>query len=216
MIDERAAGDRGAPIASLSRFTRRARRAAEGERCEMCGLALASPHRHVVDREGRRILCACAPCALAFTGLAVGRFRTVPDRVRAEAAGAIGVEDLRALGVPVGLAFFYRPSSLGRWIGVFPSPAGPTEAELPEGAFDALASKSAVVREIEDDVEALLVRSGRDGRSAVLAVPIDVCWELSALLRRGWRGVDGGDEARRSLDAFFEALEQRANGGGWP
>ncbi len=201
-------------IASLARFTRRARRADEGQRCELCGSALADQHRHVVDRTGRRLLCACAPCGVAFVGAVEGRFRTVPDRVRIETSGAIGIEDLRALGVPVGLAFFFRSSTLARWTGVFPSPAGPTEAELPDADWEAFASKSAIVQGIEDDVEALLVRCGRDGSSVVLVVPIDVCYELTALLRREWRGIDGGDPMRRAIDAFFASLERRACGGG--
>lgn len=201
-------------LTSLERFTERARRAAEGERCDLCGLAIAERHRHIVDRTDRRLLCACDACGFAFVGAVAGRFRTVPDRVRVAASDAIGTSELQALGVPVGLAFFFRSSTLGRWTGVFPSPAGPTEAELPDGAWEELAEKSALVRQIEDDVEALLVRCERNGRSTVLAVPIDVCYELTAVLRKGWRGIDGGDEARRALDAFFAELLERAGRGG--
>jgi hypothetical protein len=168
-------------------------------------------HRHVVDRADRRLLCACAACGLAFVDQTKGRFRSVPETVRAEASPSLGSADLRALGVPVGLAFFFRPSSLARWIGVFPSPAGPTEAELADTAWNALAAKSTLVRSIEDDVEALLVRCERSGDATVLVVPIDVCYELTALLRQSWRGIDGGDDARRVLDEFFVELAARAS-----
>jgi hypothetical protein len=197
-------------LTSLARFARRARRADDGERCELCGAAITNPHPHVVDRADRRLLCACTACSLTFVGVVEGRHRTVPNRVRAEDRGAISLSDLQALGVPVGLAFFFRPSALGRWVGVFPSPAGPTEAELREQSWSALANKSTLVGAIQDDVEALLVRSERSGRCTVLAVPIDVCYELTALLRREWRGIDGGDDARRALDSFFDDLETRA------
>ncbi len=198
------------PLRSLGRFARRTGASSGAERCELCGEAIAPVHRHVVDRADRRLMCACPPCGLAFVGQTAGRFRSVPDVVRTDASTALGPADLGALGVPVGLAFFFRPSSLARWIGVFPSPAGPTEAELDERAWTALAEKSALVREIDDDVEALLVRCERSGRSTVLVVPIDVCYELTALLRRTWRGIDGGDDVRRELDAFFAKLLARA------
>jgi hypothetical protein len=58
------------------------------------------------------------------------------------------------------------------------------------------------------DVEALLVRvtgSRVDG----FLVPIDACYELVGLLRRRWRGFDGGQDVRRELDAFFERVAGR-------
>jgi hypothetical protein len=197
-------------LGSLTRFARRVRRDAEGERCDLCGVAIAERHRHVVDRLERRLLCACAACGPAFVDVRVGRFRTVPERVRRDESGTIEKKDLQTLGVPVGLAFFFRSSALERWVGIFPSPAGPTEAELPEGAWETLVAKSEIAAAIEADVEALLVRSERDGRTHVFLVPIDVCYALTALLRSGWRGIDGGDEARRALDDFFAALAERA------
>jgi hypothetical protein len=205
-------------IGSLARFARRVRRqrAGDGEaaRCELCAAPYGDRHRHVVDRRERRILCACAACALAFEGDTRGRHRTVPERVRREVSGAIRLADLQRLGVPVGLAFFFRSSTLGRTIGVFPSPAGATEAELDDEAYAALAARSALAAEREDDVEALLVRSTRAHESdpRVFLVPIDVAYELVAVVRRGWRGIDGGEPAQAALDAFFGELDRRAEG----
>lgn len=201
-------------LTSLEPFARRARSLRDGrhERCEVCGAAIDDAHRHVVDRTDRKLLCACTSCVLAFdtpADLVRARFRAVPDRVRVP-LDALTDDELSALGVPVGLAFFFRPSNVGRWIGVFPSPAGPTEAELPEDAWAALEQRHSFLAGIDEDVEALLVRRTRDGRSASFVVPIDACYELTALLRRSWRGIDGGDEARSAVDAFFAHLAERA------
>jgi hypothetical protein len=151
-------------------------------------------------------------CGFTFRGIADGRFRTVPDRVRALPRDAIPASELQALGVPIGLAFFFRPSHLARYIGVFPGPAGPTEAELPEHVFEQLVERVPAI-DIEDDVEALLIRCERGGSCNAWVVPIDVCYELSALMRREWRGIDGGEEGARTLDEFFTALSSRVNGG---
>jgi hypothetical protein len=198
-------------LRSLERFARSARRAREGARCELCAASVGAPHRHVVDLADRRLLCACDACALVFTGGAPARYRAVPRAVRSDPGFTLAAADLERLGVPVGLAFFFRPSRLGRWTAVFPGPAGATEAELADDAWAALAARSELLRTIEDDVEALLVRRRPNvAESATLVVPIDVCYELTALLKRHWRGFDGGDEARAALDAFFAELASRS------
>lgn len=198
------------PMRSLERFALAAKKARQGARCEVCTEPIGEGHRHVVDRTARRLLCACASCTLAFDGDQPARFRTVPDRVRVDPAWALSERDLQELGVPVGLAFFFRASTTGRWTAVFPSPAGPTEAELEDDAWARFAGESALVRSMADDVEALLIHRRRDGRSFCLVVPIDACYELAALLKRTWRGIDGGDDARAALDAFFTRLAERS------
>jgi hypothetical protein len=127
-------------------------------------------------------------------------------------AAAICVEDLEGFGVPVGLVFFIRPSKLGRFVAIYPSASGAAEAEISEDAWAAVEAKSALVRSIEGDVEALLVRRGPDGSATVLVVPIDACYELIALLQHRRRGIDGGDDAREAVDSFLGALTQRAEG----
>lgn len=196
-------------LSSLERFALRARAKKEPERCELCSAAIPRTHRHVVDRDQRRLLCACAPCALTFMGEARGRFRAVPDAAPAASRFEVTAPDLHVLGAPVGLAFFFRSSRLDRWIGVFPSPAGPAEAELSDGASAWLAAKSAAAGGLEDDVQALLVRCERDGAGFGLVTPIDVCYELTAVLRQRWKGIDGGEDARNAVDAFFARLARR-------
>jgi hypothetical protein len=139
----------------------------------------------------------------------------VPERVRIDPSWALSSRELDALKIPVGLAFFFRPSKLGRWTVVFPSPGGATEAELPERAFFELEERidprgRALLRSMQDDVEALLVRRGADGICTSFVVPIDVCYELIALLRRHWKGFDGGPDARRAVDELFARLAERS------
>jgi uncharacterized protein DUF5947 len=204
-------------LTSLERFAkrvRRAKRAREGARCEVCGEAIGPAHRHVVDRVDRRLLCACTGCVIAFDGEQPARFRSVPDRRHAEAIELFSDRDFDALGVPVGLAFFFRSSTLKRWVAAFPSIAGATEAELPEDAWTAIEARSDRVRSMASDVEALLVRRHRDARYDGFIVPVDVCYELTALLRQKWRGIDGGDEARAALDELFAELARSGRKGG--
>jgi hypothetical protein len=197
-------------VRSLERYAQSVRRAREGARCEVCGVKIGDEHRHVVDCTARRLLCACPACSLAFDGPSPGRFRTVPDRVRRDPSWVVAEGKLQDLGVPVGLAFFLRPSSTMKWMAVFPSPAGATEAELDDGAWAAFAEGSGLASTIENDVEALFVRRTRAGESTVFVVPVDVCYELTALLRRTWRGIDGGDEARAAVDDFVARLTERS------
>jgi hypothetical protein len=67
---------------------------------------------------------------------------------------------------------------------------------------------------MEADVEALLVRRGRDASFECFLVPIDSCYELTGIVRRRWRGFDGGEEARRDIDGFFDALREKSRPAG--
>src|SRR5690606_13062507 len=132
---------------------------------------------HVVELESRRMLCACRPCALLFTehGAGGGRYRTVPERVRVDPGFTLEWE---RLGVPVGLAFFFFSSSLKQWVALYPSPAGATEAELPDGALESF-SREPLALALEPDVEALLVRRPRGAQTTeCFLAPIDACYAL--------------------------------------
>lgn len=187
------------PIPSLEPFVRATKRARAVPACEVCGVPIGEAHRHVVDRPERRLLCACQACAIAFDGEQPARFRSVPERARKL---ALSDAQLDLLGIPVALAFFFRPSSLGRWVAVFPSVAGATEAELSEDAERLLATCG-----VTDDVEALLFHRPRGQAARSYVVPVAVGYELTATLRKTWRGVDGGDEAKRSIEELLDRLE---------
>ncbi len=93
----------------------------------------------MVDLQRRSIACACKACALLFTRPG-GRYRTVPDRVRHDPSAPLTDAEWAELQIPVGIAFFFFNSALGRVIASYPSPAGVTECELDLAAWDRLAA----------------------------------------------------------------------------
>lgn len=192
-----------------NRGTRRLSRS--GDRCELCSIPLGESHRHVVDLERRVLCCSCRPCSLLFETAAsrAARYRTVPDRICVDPAGPLGEEAWDSLSIPVGLAFLFFNSGLSRWVAFYPSPAGAAESELALEAMEELARENHLIRSIEPDVEALLVRCTRTGGPVdTYLVPIDACYDLVALVRMDWKGFDGGDVVREKLDAFFTDLRQ--------
>ena len=191
----------------LRRIRRAPPPAPAGERCEMCGEPVGGGHSHVVDMANRALLCACRPCALLFAYPdAQLAYKAVPDRYRALAPLPLPLwEDLQ---IPVGVAFFFANSVLGRVVGVYPSPAGATESELPLAAWAAVQAAEPGLADLAADVEAVLVRVRGTVVKAYL-VPIDICYELVGQLRRLWRGFDGGQDARRALDGLFERIAGR-------
>jgi hypothetical protein len=44
----------------------------------------------------------------------------------------------------------------------------------------------------------------------VLLVPIDACYRLVGLVKRHWRGFDGGSEAWAAIDGYFASLQAEA------
>jgi Family of unknown function (DUF5947) len=200
------------PLAGLKRFfDKRPRRRSE-ETCEFCDVELGGEHSHVVNVSTRSLMCVCRACYLLFTheGSAGGRYRPVPDRYfTVDTGGAAKNQAWEALQIPVGVAFFFFNSSLGRVAAFYPSPAGATESLLPLDTWADIVRVHPFLAELAPDVEALLVRRTRDQAEAFI-VPIDACYELVGRIRRHWRGFDGGPEAREQLDEFFSRLRERS------
>jgi Family of unknown function (DUF5947) len=185
-----------------------------GERCEMCSESIADEHQHVVNVADRQLMCVCRACYLLFTDSNADlRYRAVPDRYLAFADFALDRRAWEALQIPVGVAFFFTNSALGRTVAFYPGPAGATESELDLDAWNAISGADSRVGLLADDIEALLVRVPEDGESAepqTYLVPIDVCYEFVGRLRMLWRGFDGGQEARQFIDGFFSQIQARA------
>ncbi|MFB9465459.1 DUF5947 family protein [Streptomyces cinereospinus] len=202
----------------LRRFT--APRPPREERCELCSAPLADArHRHLVDTEQRALACACDPCAqlLDRSGGTRGRFRTVPGRYLRDPGHRIDEQAWERLGIPVGVAFFFRNSALGRLVALYPSPAGATESELDPRCWQSVLAGTELAGLLAPDVEALLLRR-HAGRVECCLVPIDICYELVGRMRLRWQGFDGGAEARADLEAFFAHVRERAReprGGRW-
>src|SRR6185312_4138658 len=181
-----------------------------GERCEMCSEAIADEHQHVVNLEGRQLMCVCRGCYLLFTDTeAELRFRAIPDRYVAFPDFALDRRAWEALQIPVGLAFFFHNSTLDRTVAFYPGPAGATESELDLQAWNDIRTADGRVDAIAADTEALLVRIPDDDAASPQAylVPIDACYEFVGRLRMMWRGFDGGQDVRNYIDEFFEMLD---------
>ena len=154
-------------------------------------------------------MCVCRTCGLLFISEGAGgsRFRAVPERyVRLEADVAAPWE---LMDIPVGIAFFFLNSALGRVAALYPSPAGATESLLPLEAWPDLVTRHPLLATLAPDVEAVLLRRMR-GVHETFIVPIDACYELAGLVRRHWRGFDGGEDAADALDGFFDRVRDRS------
>jgi hypothetical protein len=180
-------------------------------RCEMCNRPAGARHGHLVDVQNRGLLCVCRPCYLLFTqeGSAGGRLRAVPDRCLHDPSFTLTDDQWERLQIPVGMAFFFRNSALGRFAAFYPSPAGATESLLPAGTWSEILAANPAVPDLEPDVEALLLRR-QEGRVDCHLVPIDACYELVGRVRTHWRGFAGGAEAWREIEGFFARLRERS------
>lgn len=202
--------------ASLRRFLTPRAEPATGpavERCELCAHEVAVEHPHLVDVAGRSLKCACRPCALLFVDrtreMAGTAYRTVPDRYLHDPEFALADAQWDALQIPVGMAFFLRSTRQDSVVCCYPSPAGATESELDLTDFTDGVGAGRLGTVLEPDVEALLVRHDAD-RSECLLVPVDACYRLVGLVRRYWKGFDGGAEAWIHIDRFFDDARARA------
>ncbi len=211
----------GAGAGALSVLSRiRAERPAASpyERCEMCGAPVAEQHSHVVNVASRSLLCSCRPCYLLFTHEdAALAYRAVPDRYLSFPALAAPVWD--ELELPVGTAFLFLNSTLGRVVAFYPGPAGATESELSLQAWERVVTAAPALATLQPDVEALLVHQAdrqRDQALEAFLVPIDVCYELVGHLRMLWRGFDGGQDVRRRLEEFFASVRAKSRPAGAP
>jgi hypothetical protein len=190
---------------------RRERRQPVEEQCELCAEPLAPEHRHLLDLESRRLLCACRACTILFDRSGAGgrHYRLVPDRTRFVADFELDDVAWRAFEVPVEMAFFFHSSPAGRVVAFYPSPLGATESLLDLGAWEEVLAANPVLSDLEPDVEALFV-DRTNGKREHWLLPVDRCYELVGLVRTHWRGFGGGSEVWGALDDFFERVRRRA------
>jgi hypothetical protein len=196
-----------ATIASIRRFLQRPETI---ERCALCGAALAAEHPHLVELASRRLRCACPACALLFGGTGELRYRRVPDRVRLIDDLVLDDATWDALQLPINLAFFVRSTPLGQVLALYPSPAGATESLVAAEAWSSLEAANPALREIEPDVEGLLVNRVGTAREAYRA-GLDVCYRLVGLIRKHWRGLSGGPAVWGAVTGFFDELRVRSD-----
>lgn len=201
------------PFAKLKRFVEPQTKPQFREKCEFCGAEIDERHAHAVNTETRSLLCVCRPCCLLFThgGAANGRFKSVPERYLYAPGLILTDAQWTGLQIPVGIAFFFFNTSLGKMVVFYPGPAGATESLLSLETWEELAGTNPLLATLAADVEALLVRNvQRRGSFECYIVPIDACYELVGRIRRRWKGFDGGEEAWQEIDAFFAEVRSRS------
>ena len=201
------------PIAPvLQRYLKPRPRPVPGERCEFCTEVLPDHHSHVVDLEQHALKCSCRACYFLFApdGAARGRYRAVPEEVTFDPGFRLSEGQWEALQIPVGMVFVFHQTDQGKPVAFYPGPAGATESLLPLETWEELRAANPVLAAMVPDVEALLVYRPRNAVQQCFIVPIDACYELVGVIRRTWKGFDGGADAWTAIDAFFDALTERS------
>ena len=193
------------PFAALRQFVRRAP-AAEPAFCELCSGALTPDHQHLLELGKRNVVCSCDACAILFSSEAAPRYRRIPRQVRMLRDFALDDQQWDSLLIPISLAYFFHSSSANRVVAYYPSPAGATESLLDLEYWDAIAAANPVLKRMEPDVEALLINRVAKPAEYYIA-PIDHCYRLVGLIRKHWRGLSGGSDVWKQIDAFFAALK---------
>ena len=100
-------------------------------------------------------------------------------------------------------------------IAFYPSPAGAVESLLPLEAWSEIAGNNPALRQMQPDVEGLLVNRVGFAHGAKHAeyyiAPIDQCYRLVGLIRTHWRGLSGGTEVWTEIARFFEDLRSKSD-----
>jgi hypothetical protein len=180
------------------------------ERCELCSAELAAEHQHLVEPSSRQMACACEACAILFSGQSGTKYKRVPRRIRSLPDFRLTDAQWEGLMIPIQLAFFFDSTPAGRVLALYPSPAGPIESMLALDSWNEIVRDNPILRELEPDVEALLVKRVGGEREYYLA-PIDECYKLVGLIRAHWRGLSGGTEVWREIGQFYAALKERSS-----
>jgi Family of unknown function (DUF5947) len=194
------------PFATLRRLSQRNTSKSAPEQCGLCCISLTEDHRHLLETSQREIICACDGCALSFQDVVGGRFQLIPRDTRKLSSFSLTDIQWEGLALPINLVFFFRSGLTGKITAMYPSPAGATESLLPLPTWETLVLANPILSTMKSDVEALLVNRVGATQEYYIA-PIDVCYQLVGLVRLHWRGLSGGEEVWREIDAFFSRLE---------
>lgn len=159
-------------------------------------------------------MCACRPCYLLFApqGAAQGRYKGVLDRYLHLAEFTLTNAQWDELQIPISLAFFFFNSSSESMAAFYPSPAGATESLLSLRTWEEIVAANPAIASLEPDVEALLLFRKKDTVPQSYIVPIDACYELVGLIRKSWKGFDGGEEAWENIERYFDDVRARSSG----
>lgn len=193
-------------VTGLGRLARPAP-VAQTEKCELCGQPLSDEHRHLLELNERRILCACEPCLAMKSGLE--NYCPVSTRTLWLDDFVFPDELWSAFQLPVGLAFFMRSTGTNTVVALYPSPAGATECELHLESWDKLVEYNPILLDLEADAEALVVNR-MVGAHQHAIVPIDECYRLVGLIKSTWQGISGGSAIEDAVPKFFDYVRDKA------
>lgn len=173
--------------------------------CEQCGDALQETHEHLFDIAARQAKCCCQSCAARQEHVLQPTLRRLPKHVEAL---TIQISDTQweKLGIPIALTFFLKSYPLQKIIALYPSPAGPLESQVEASAWSELERSNPIIREMDWEVEALLVNRLR-GKKVYFRIPLDRAFELVGKIRMYWQGFSGGEKVWNEIDQFFERLD---------
>jgi hypothetical protein len=181
---------------------------ADTEACDLCGMGIASDHRHLLHLGERRIVCACEACWAMRSG--EGDYRPTGNRT-VWLTGLDVPDDLWAgFQIPIGLAFFMESTVTGCIVAMYPSPGGATESELHFESWKRMRELNPVLETLEPDIEGLVANRLCDPPIYVIA-PIDRCYELTGTIKAAWEGISGGPGVQVAVDGFFDGLRANAN-----
>lgn len=179
------------------------------EQCDFCSAELPSEHNHLIELSNRQMICACSACVVLFSGQRNGRYRRVPERVRFLPDFQMTDAQWDSLMIPIGMAFLFNSTTVGRVVSIYPSPAGAMESLLTLESWEEIAQNNPSLKEMESDVEALLINRVGNTREYYI-VPIDECYKLVGLIRIHWRGLSGGSEVWEEIKRFFSDLREKS------
>jgi hypothetical protein len=195
------------PGGAWRRFARRATEVslAAADTCDLCGEPVPEKHRHLLESGTRQVACVCQACSLLFArpAASIGKYRLIPDRYVYLADLVMTDAEWDSLHVPVGICFV----TSGR--AYYPGAMGSAEAAVDTSTWNALVARYPLLGSIEPELEAFLVNRARGARDHFI-VPIDACFSLAGLIRRGWRGLTGGNELWTEIGSFFELLRKQS------
>jgi len=202
------------PFAALRQLVRDATQAAE-EQCDLCSQPIPVEHRHLLNLSSREIQCVCQACRILFDRRAAGggTLKLIPTRYLRLNTFQLTDAEWTGLHLPVDMVFITNNTLAGRVMAMYPGPMGPTESLLSLETWGDMEKRNPILKEMEPDVEALLVNRVRGAREYFL-VPIDECYKLVGLIRLHWRGLTGGQEVWKEINAFFAALKRHVPSSG--
>ena len=195
-------------------FHRFIRRRDPAETCEFCRRVSGPKHQHLLDPDSRKLIYSCDACAILFSDRGQTKYKRVPRHSRYLADFMMTESQWDSLMLPINMAFFLKSSTQGRIVALYPSSTGATESSIAFDAWDEIGADNPVLRDMETDVEALLVNRIQYARARSAAeyyiAPIDECFKLLDLIRSRWHGLSGGPEVWREIGGFFESLRARS------